>query len=226
VAAKKLVSSIPVVFLSVGAPVEIGLVESLNHPGGNMTGTTFEAATETYSKRLQILKEIIPNLNRVAVLRAKGDANVPFAMASLEGSAPTLGVTILPIDIESADDLDAAFVEMRRSQAEALLVIAGLLTYANRKQIADLALSNHLPSCHAFGETVAVGGLVSLGPDLYGTFGQAAAYIDKIMHGAKPADLPVQQPTRYEIHINLKTGKALGLEIPPTLLARADKLIE
>jgi putative ABC transport system substrate-binding protein len=225
-AAKKFASAIPVVFLSVGAPADIGLVESLAHPGGNMTGITFEAATETYAKRLQILKEIVPTLSHVAVLRAQGDANVPFAMASLEKSAPTLGVTLTRIDIKAADDLDSAFAEIQRSQAQALLVIAGALTYVNSKKIADLAVSYHLPSCHGFKETVTDGGLVSLGPDIIAMAGQAASYIEKIVRGAKPADLPVEQPTRYEVHINLKTAKVLGLTIPATLLARADEVIE
>src|SRR5216683_2789490 len=226
VAAKKLASSVPVIFLSVGAPVEIGLVESLAHPGGNMTGTTFEAAAETYAKRLQILKEIIPTLERVAVLRAQGDANVPFAMASLDKLAPAESVILTPIDIKSSDDLVAAFEEMQRRQTEGLIVIAGLLTYANSKQIANLALAYRLPSCHAFRETVIAGGLVSLGPDIVAMSRQCAAYIDKIFRGAKPADLPVEQPDRYEMFVNLKTAKALGVTIPPTLLARADEVIE
>jgi putative ABC transport system substrate-binding protein len=226
VAAKKLASSVPVIFLSVGAPVDIGLVESLAHPGGNMTGTTFEAATETYAKRLQILKEIIPTLERVAVLRAQGDANVPFAMASLDKLAPAVSVILMPIDVKSSDDLIAAFEEMQRRQTEGLIVIAGLLTYVNSRQIANLALAYRLPSCHAFRETVVASGLVSLGPDLVVMSRQGAAYIDKIFRGAKPADLPVEQPERYEMFVNLKTAKALGLTIPPTLLARADEVIE
>jgi putative ABC transport system substrate-binding protein len=142
VAAKKMASPVPVVFLSVGAPVDIGLVESLAHPGRNMTGTTFEAATETYAKRLQILKEIVPTLERVAVLRAEGDPNVPFAMVSLDKLAPAVGVTLTPIEIKSPDDLPAAFDEMKRSRTEGLIVIAGALTYANSKQIANLALES------------------------------------------------------------------------------------
>jgi len=152
VAAKKLASSVPVIFLSVGAPVEIGLVESLAHPGGNMTGTTFEAAAETYAKRLQILKEIIPTLERVAVLRAQGDANVPFAMASLDKLAPAESVILTPIDIKSSDDLVAAFEEMQRRQTEGLIVIAGLLTYANSKQIANLALAQLAQLGGSFGD--------------------------------------------------------------------------
>ena len=143
VAAKKLVTTKPVALVAVGAPVDIGLVESLSRPGGNMTGITFEAATETYAKRLQILKEIMPKLNRVAVLHAQDDPNVKFAMASLERAAPDFGVQLSPIGVSSSGDLDAAFDEMKRHQSEALIVIAGLLTYRHGQLIADLALAHH-----------------------------------------------------------------------------------
>ena len=226
VAAKKLVTAKPVVFISVGAPVDIGLVESLSRPGGNLTGITFEAATETYAKRLQILKEIMPKLNRVAVLQARDDANVKFAMASLERAAPDLGVQLSPIAFSSSGDIAGAFDEAKRSQSEALIVIAGLLTLENGQQIADLALAHHLPSCHAFKETVALGGLVSLGPDIPALWGQAAGYVDKIIRGTEPRELPVQQPTRYQLAINLKTAEALGLNLPRSLVARAEVVIE
>ena len=227
VAAKKLVTSKPVVFIAVGAPVDIGLVESLSRPGGNLTGITFEAATETYAKRLQILKEIMPELKRVAVLQAKDDPNVKFAMASLEPAAPLLGVQLFPVAVSSPDKIAGAFDEIKRSQSEALLVIAGLFTLVNGRQIAALALSHHLPSCHAFKEVVAAGGLVSLGPDIPALWWQAAGLVDKIIRGTEPRDLPVQQPTRYELAINLNTAKALGLDsLPQTLVARADIVIE
>ena len=226
VAAKKLVTSKPVVFISVGAPVDIGLVESLSRPGGNMTGITFEAATETYAKRLQILKEIMPELNRVAVLHARGDPNVKFAMASLERAAPVLGVQLSPIGVSTPGDIAGAFDEMKRSQSEALIVVAGLFTFVNGQQIASLALTHRLPSCHAFKETVALGGLVSLGPDILAMWGQAAGYVDKIIRGTEPKELPVQQPTRYELAINLKIAKALGLNLPQSLVAGADIVIE
>jgi putative tryptophan/tyrosine transport system substrate-binding protein len=226
VAAKKLVSNIPVVFLSVGAPVDIGLVQSLAHPGGNMTGVTFEGATETYAKRLQFLKEIISRLNRVAVLRAHGDTNGNFALASMEKPAAEFGITLIPVDVETSEGMEAAFAWMKEAQAEALVVVAGGLTYDNSKAIAELTLRYRLPSCHGFKETVAEGGLISLGPDVIMMAAQAASYIDKIIHGAKPADLPVEQPTRYEVYVNLKTAKALGLTVPETLLAVADEVIE
>lgn len=223
-AAKKFAASVPVVFLSVGAPVEVGLVASLAKPGGNMTGITFEATAETYAKRLHMLREILPDLRRVAVLRARGDVNVPFAMASLQGAG--LGITLIPIDIGTEDDLNAAFAEARHGEAQAVLVVAGALTYASRKRVAELALAHRLPSSHAFRETVIDGGLVSLGPDLLVMAGQGASYVDKILRGAKPAELPVQQPARYEVYVNMGTAKALGLIIPPSVLARADVVIE
>jgi putative tryptophan/tyrosine transport system substrate-binding protein len=226
VAAKNVAGSLPVVFLSVGAPVEVGLVQSLSRPGGNMTGITFEAATETYGKRLQLLKEILPNLRNVAVLAAEGDANVTFAMQSLDKAALELGVTLTRFGLRPDDDLAAKFRQMEQSEAEGLIVIAGALTYVKGSEIAELALAHRLPSCHAFYETVRAGGLVSLGPDIPAQAQQAAVYIDKIIHGAKPADLPVQQPAKYQLAINLKTAKALGLTIPLPLIARADEVIE
>jgi putative ABC transport system substrate-binding protein len=226
VAAKNVAGSLPVVFLSVGAPVQIGLVQSLSRPGGNMTGITFEAATETYGKRLQLLKEILPNLRNVAVLAAEDDANVTFAMQSLDKVAPELGVTLRRFGMRPGDDLAAKFGQIEQSHAEGLIVIAGVLSYANSKQIAELALAHRLPSCHAFYETVRAGGLVSLGPDIPAMAQQGAVYIDKIIRGAKPGELPVQQPTHYVLYINLQTAKRLGIEIPPTLLVRADEVIE
>ena len=191
-----------------------------------MTGTTFEPATETYGKRLQILKEIVPDLKRVAVLGAMGDPNVEFAMTSLDRAAPELGVTLVPVDIGSGAELEIAFTKIKDSEAGAVLAIAGGLTWTVDAEIADRALGAHLPLCSAFRETVLAGGLVSLGPDISAMARQAAAQIDKIIKGAKPADIPVEQPTRYDLYVNLKTARQLNLIIPPTLLARADEVIE
>ena len=226
VAAKSVASDVPVVFVSVGAPVDIGLVKSLAKPGGNMTGVTFEAAQETYAKRLQLLTELVPGLSRVAVLAAVGDPNVAFAMASLKRSAPGLGVSIAPIEFKSVDDLEPAFDEMKRTQMQALLVVAGYLTYTNIKKTTDLALTSHLPSCHGFKEAVAAGGLISLGPDLVALGRQGARLVDKIIQGERPADIPVEQPDRYVMDINLQTARSLGLVVPPSLLAGADQVIE
>jgi putative tryptophan/tyrosine transport system substrate-binding protein len=214
------------VFLTIGFPVEIGLVQSLAHPGRNITGIAAEAATETNEKRLQILKEIVPDLNRVAVLRAVDDQYVGFAMASLELAASKLGVNLLPVDIQSPGDLELAFASMKKSAAEALIVPGAALVFTLNRQIADLALAAHMPSCHMFREAVVAGGLVSLAPDRLAMTRSAAAQIDKIIKGTSPADIPVEQPTRLELCINLKTARLLNLTIPPTLLARADEVIE
>jgi putative ABC transport system substrate-binding protein len=226
VAAKSAATHIPVVFVGVGAPVDIGLVETLAHPGGNMTGTTFGASTETYGKRLQILKEILPNLSRVAVLGAMDDPNFPFAMQSLTQSAPALHVSITPIQFGSAEGLGNAFKEMTAAHSEALIVVSGSLTYSNNTAIAALALVQGLPSCHGFREAVAEGGLISLGPDLRISARQSARLVDKILKGARPADLPVEQPDHYVMSINLKTAKALGLSLPSSIMAAAEEVIE
>lgn len=226
VAARATTSDIPVVFISVGAPVDIGLVKSLANPGGNMTGITFEAAEQTYAKRLQLLTEIVPGISRVAILGAAGDPNFPFAMISLKQSAPNLRVSITPIEFNSPDELRRAFDEMKQAKVEALLVVSGSLTYASIKQTADLALVNRLPSCHGFREAVAAGGLISLGPDLLSLGRQSARLVDKIIRGARPADIPVEQPAQYVVGINLRTAKALGLSVPLSLLGRADEVIE
>ena len=226
VTAKKLAESLPVVFMSISFPVELGLVASLPRPGGNMTGITFEAAHETNAKRLQILQEILPSATRIAVLGAAGDPNVGFAMASLQQASRGLGITLALVEVTSAENLREAFTEMKSTRAEALIVIPGALTYVNRKAIARSCTRPSPSIVPCFAETVAAGGLVSLGPDLVAMTFQGAAYIDKIIRGANPAELPVQQPTHYELHLNLKTAKALGLTIPAFLLVRADKVIE
>ena len=226
VIAKKLNVNMPTVFISVGAPVAIGLVQSLAHPGGNMTGISFEAATQTYGKRLQILKELLPDLKRVAVLRAVGDPNVEFAMKSLNEVAPELGVDLVLVDLRSANDLGDAFTKIKSSRVGAVLAIAGALTFTVGAEIADRALAAHLPLCSGFRETTITGGLISLGPDYSAMTRQAAAQIDKIIKGADPAGIPVEQPLRYELYINLKTAGSLNLTISPSWLARADQVIE
>jgi putative ABC transport system substrate-binding protein len=226
IAAKKLTTDLPTIFLTVGDPIRIGLVPNLARPGGNMTGVTFEAASETYGKRLQILKEIAPNLSTVAVLGATGDANVDVALNSLQQVAPTLHVTLKRFDFQGETELHRVFTQMESGGTQAIVVVAGALTYTLGAGISDLALTYRFPSVHAFRESVAAGGLISLGPDLVVMAAQAAAYVDKIIRGAKPGDLPVEQPARYEMHLNLKTAKALGLTIPRSLLLRADQVIE
>jgi putative ABC transport system substrate-binding protein len=190
-----------------------------------MTGITSEAALETSGKRLQLLKDIVPDLKRVAVLRPVDDP--AFAEKAFQDlAARDLGVTLLPVGIKSAGDLEAAFASMKKSEAQALMPTRTALTFDLGRQIADLALAAHLPSCYPFKEAVMDGGLVSLGPDRVAMTGPAAAQIDKIIKGTSPADIPVEQPTRFELYINLKTARLLNLTISPSLLARADEVIE
>jgi putative tryptophan/tyrosine transport system substrate-binding protein len=225
IAAKKLAGGVPTVFVSIGFPVELGLVQSLAHPGGNMTGITSEAALETSAKRLQILKEILPELKRVAVLRPVDDpAFVEKPLQDL--AARDLEVTLVPVGIKSADDLEAAFASIKKDGAQAVMPTRSSLTFGLGKEIADLALADHLPSCYPFRQAVMAGGLVSLGPDRVAMTRPAAAQIDKIIKGTSPGDIPVEQPSRFELYINLKTARLLNLTIPPSLLARADEVIE
>lgn len=225
--AKKLAGGVPTVFISIGFPVELGLVQSLAHPGGNMTGIAAEAALETNGKRLQILKEIVPDLERVAVLRDVADRMAAgLEWAALDQAARELGLTLAPVDIRSADELETAFAGIKKSGAEALFVTRTALLGNAGKQIADLAIAAHLPSCDAFRRMVIAGGFASLDADRLVMTRRAAAQIDKILKGTSPADIPVEQPTRYELYINLKTARLLNLTIPSTLLALADEVIE
>jgi putative tryptophan/tyrosine transport system substrate-binding protein len=226
IAAKKLAVGVPTVFISIGFPVELGLVASLAHPGGKMTGIAAEAALEINGKRLQILKEIVPDLNRVAVLRDFDTRSWEFEWTSLDQAAGELGLSLVPVDIKSADELETAFAGIKKSGAEALFVTRTALLANAGKQIADLAIAAHLPSSDPFRRMVIAGGLVSLDADRLAMTRPAAAQIDKIIKGTTPADIPVEQPTRYELYINLKTARLLNLTIPPTLLALADEVIE
>jgi len=225
-AAKKLAGGVPTVFISIGFPVELGLVQSLSHPGGNMTGIAAEAALEINGKRLQILKEIVPGLDRVGVLRDFDTRSWEFEWTALNQAARELGLTLVPADIKSTDDLEATFADMKKSGAEALFVTRTALLANAGKQIADLAISTHLPSSCSFRSQVIAGGLVSLDADRLAMTHPAAAQIDKIIKGTSPGDIPVEEPTRFELYINLKTARLLNLTIPPALLALADEVIE
>jgi putative ABC transport system substrate-binding protein len=225
IAAKNWAGSVPTVFISIGFPVELGLVQSLAHPGGNMTGITSEAALETAGKRLQILKEIVPDLKRVAVLHPADDPAF-VEQGSQDLASRELGLDIVRVDIKSAEDLDAAFASVKKSEAGALIAARSTLTFILGKEIADLALAAHLPSCYPFRQAVIAGGLVSLDPDRLAMTRPAAAQIGKIIKGVSPADIPVEQPSRFELYINLKTARLLNLTVPPSLLARADEVIE
>jgi putative ABC transport system substrate-binding protein len=223
-AAKRATSEIPIVFATAGDPVGSGIVASLARPGGNVTGQSSQAP-ETAGKKLEILREIVPGLRRLAILT---DVANPFAALDAEEVrkvARALGLDVITFEIRTASDLDRAF-DALKGRAQAVYVIPVPLLFVNRARINTMALAARLPTLHGVSEYVEAGGLVSYGPDWPYMWGRAADFIDKILRGAKPADLPVEQPTKFELVINLKTAKALGLTIPQSLLLRADQVIE
>lgn len=226
IVAGKLAPDVPTVFMAVSFPVEVGLVQSLAHPGGKMTGIASEAALQAYGKRLQILKDIVPDLKRVAVLGMLADPNAGFVMPALDQASRALGLSLVTVDIKSADDLEAAFASMKKGESEALTVTRSNLVFTLGRQIADLALAARLPSCGFSKEAVVAGALVSFGADFLAMTGPAAAQIDAIIKGTSPGDIPVQLPSRFELCINLKIARLLNLTIPPALLAQADEIIE
>jgi len=220
--AKKATSVIPIVLALSPDPVGAGLVASLARPGGNVTGLSMQLS-DTAGKRLELLREAVPSFRRLAIL-----ANVGFAQAVLEASeaqaaARSLGFEVATLEIRREEDIVSAFASLK---ADALYVTADALVNLNRIRINTLANVARLPTIAGWREFVEAGSLMSYGPSLPDLFRRAAEYVDKILRGAKPADIPVEQPTKFELVINLKTAKALGLTIPPTLLARADEVIE
>ena len=193
IAAKEAAVTCPVVFASVSFPATTGLVASLRHPGGNFTGIGFESADETYGKRLQLLKEIVPGLTRIATLGAADDPNVVPSLDTIRRVTPGLALGLIDIRVRNATDLPRAFEDMSKKKVQGVLVIAGAFTFAHRDRVAELALAHRLPSVHGLRDGVAAGGLVGLGPDLLAMSGQVAGYVDKIIQGARPGDLPQDQ---------------------------------
>jgi putative ABC transport system substrate-binding protein len=224
-AAKNATSAIPIVIGNAADPVGTGLVTNLARPGGNITGLSdFNLGVVT--KRVELLKEVVPKASRVAVLFNPANPTNPLQLKEIQAVAPTLGVTLLPLEATEPNDLDRAFGVMRNERPEALIVFGDLMFGTHRRRIAELALKGRFPTIWAVGENVHVGGLMSYGTNFDDLYRRAAGYVDRILKGAKPGDLPVEQPTKFELVINLKTAKALGLTIPPSLLARADQVIE
>ena len=225
-AAKAATKTIPVVILGVSDPVASGLVASLARPGNNITGTSSQIA-EVQGKSLQMLKEIVPKLSRVAVLWNPGNAIFQAQMLqAAKEAAVALGLELSEFGARNADELHSAFEVIRNSRVSALLVLGDPTLIAYKAQIIEFAAKSRLPAIYATEEHAEVGGLMTYGPDLDAQYRRGAVYVDKILTGAKPADLPIEQPTQFRFAINLKTAKALGLQIPPTLLIRADKVIE
>jgi ABC-type uncharacterized transport system substrate-binding protein len=224
-AARQATSTIPIVFAGVADAVGAGLVANLARPGGNMTGLTGISA-ELGGKRLELLKELAPKASRVAVLYNPSDRSNVLVLKGLQESAPALGLTLQPLEVRKAGEFEAAFVAMGRKRAQALFGAAGVLTSEHRQLIVDLTAKRRIPAMWGDREFVEAGGLMSYAVNFDDQIRRAATYVDKILKGVKPGDLPVEQPTRYELLINLKTAKALGLTIPQSLLLRADQVIQ
>jgi len=223
-AVKRATAVIPVVFPLAPDPVGGGYVDSLSRPGGNITGLSIEA-TDLAGKRLAVLRETVSGLRRVAIMYDRGYSQAALEVGAVQNMAHTLGLDVMPLEIRRAEDIAPAF-ETVKGRADALYVVLNSLINANRKRIAALALDARLPTMFGAREYAQVGALVSYGPNFPDLFRRAAEIVDKILRGAKPADIPVEQPTKFELVFNLKTAKAIGLTIPPNLLATADEVIE
>jgi ABC-type uncharacterized transport system substrate-binding protein len=217
--------SIPIVVAIMADPVAAGLVESLAHPGGNLTGFSI-VAPQLGAKRLQLLKEIVPDMHLVGVLLNAKNPQSQIELKEMEAAASSMGLQLHPIEISSAGRLREAFAALSKVAPQALIVLTDPLLFSERKPTVDLASMNRLPAMYPFQGYVEEGGLISYGPSDADLFKRAAGYVDKILRGTKPSELPVEQPTRFEMHINLKAARALGLTIPETFLARADKVLE
>jgi putative ABC transport system substrate-binding protein len=224
-ATKKATSTIPVVFVSVTDPVASGLVASLARPGGNITGLTI-LAPELSGKRLELLKEAVPNVTRVAFLWNPANPAQAPQWREAQAAAQALGLRLQSLEVRSSNDFDSAFEAALRERARALIASPEPLINTHLKRIVEFAAKNRLPAMYAGPEVVDAGGLMSYAPDYTYQYRRAATYVDKILKGAKPADLPVEQPTKFEFIVNLKTAKQIGLTIPPSVLARADKIIK
>jgi ABC-type uncharacterized transport system substrate-binding protein len=217
--------TVPIVFVQVADPVGAGLVTSLAQPGGNATG--FSGVEYGISvKWLELLKEIAPRVTRVAILRDPAIASGIGQMGAIQGVAPGFGVELHPLGVRDASEIERAITAFARSSNGGLIITASPLTIEHRELIISLAVRHRLPAVYPLRFFVADGGLISYGPESIDPYRRAAGYVDRILRGAKPTDLPVQAPTKYELVINLKTAKALGLDLPPSVLARADEVIE
>jgi putative ABC transport system substrate-binding protein len=224
-AAKRQTQTIPIVMANSTDPVGTGFVASLAHPGGNVTGLT-GISPELGAKRLGLLKEVVPQLSRAAIMWNPDDRGAVFDYKEEESAARTLRLQLQSVEVSRADDFDRAFSSMTAGRAEALIVIGSALAFTNRSQIVRLAQKNRLPTMYGQRTYVDAGGLIAYGPDLADAWRRAATYVDKILKGAKPGELPVEQATKFELVINLKTAKDLGLAIPQSVLARADEVIQ
>ena len=223
-AAKRATSSIPIVFAAASDPVGSGIVANLGRPGGNVTGLSLQY-TDLTGKRLEILREVIPSLQRLAILASANNPGAALEMAEVKSLARAPGLEVIAPHVERPTDIAPAF-EAFKDRVDALYVVLDPFVIINRVQIDSLALDGRMPTMHGNRELVEAGGLMSYGPSFTDLFRHAADYVHKVLHGAKPGEMPIEQPTKFELIINLKTAKAIEITIPPSLLARADEVIE
>jgi putative ABC transport system substrate-binding protein len=226
VAAKNATGTIPIVMISVGDPIGLGLIASFARPGRNATGLSYSAGLEIVGKQLELLKETVPKVRRVAILSNPANPSRPGAIKEVNLAARSLGVQLQILEARGPNEFDGAFAAMTTERVGALLVMLDAMFSLHRTRLADLAARSRLPAAYGSRESVEAGGLMSYGPSQRDLFRRSATYVDKILKGAKPADLPVEQPTKFELVINLKTAKALGLTIPQSVLGRADEVIQ
>ena len=226
VALKSATATIPIVFVAVFDPVGLGLVQSLSRPGGNITGLATYVPGDFVAKQIEILRELVPGASKIALLANPGNPMHRLTLAEeVPRTARKLGVALPIVEATTAEELDTAFASAAAQRADAMIVFGDTLTIAKAPRVVALAAKHHLPAIYFFRQ-FANGGLVVYGPDIADLFRRAGGYVDKILKGTKPSDLPVEQPTKFELVINMKTAKALGLTVPPSLLVRADEVIE
>jgi len=224
-AVKRANTAVPLVMVAVGDPVGTGIVPSLARPGGNITGLS-SIALDLEGKRLELLRELVPTLGHVAVFWSPVNAFHAGSLQQARAAAGALQIKILPLEVSKTDDLDGAFRTILRDKPGALLILADRIYLHDRQMMADFAAKNRLPSVSAYRELVMAGGLMSFGPSYEDMHRRAAAYVDKILKGAKPGDLPVEQPTKFDLRVNLKTANAINLKIPESFLLRVDEVVE
>jgi putative tryptophan/tyrosine transport system substrate-binding protein len=223
-AGKETAGATPIVMAYEGDPVGSGLVTSLARPGGNITGLT-SSAGELNGKRLELLKEAIPKLSRVAVIRNPGMSTAAQALKDAQIAAQSLKLTIQPLEVQGPNDLEGVFAAAKKARAEGMIVVGDPVTFTHRRRVADLALKNRIVTIHGQIQFAEAGAMMVYGPNDADMYRRAATYVDKILKGSKPADLPIERPVKFDFIINLKTAKQIGLTIPPNVLARADKVI-
>jgi ABC-type uncharacterized transport system substrate-binding protein len=224
-AAKSATATIPIVFVAVGDPVGAGVVSSLARPSGNVTGLT-HFSVDLIGKSLELLKEVVPGLRDIAVLAPSSNPTTALKLARIQSAAQVLSLKVQTVEVRRSADFERAFESIRRRKPNALMPLLDILTTTHKKEISDFALAYRLPTFFEQQEFVEAGGLVSYGTSYPAMYRRAATYVDKILKGTKPGDLPVEQPTRFELVINMKTAKALGITIPQSILVRADRVIE